>query len=201
MLLLPALTSNSTQHTTKRNFFTLSWIGILIGGILLFFLGFLTGRQIFPSTTVTSENLAAPTIQAQTTINKTFQFPITNSTGTTVTNLTYTLKQADKQNQVIIQGQRAYAVAGKTFLILTIKLTNPSNKTIQMNTRDYVRLVLPGNKDLLAPDMYNDPVVIQPISTEYAMLGFSIPQTTTRVTLQIGELSAAKTIIPIQFSH
>lgn len=197
MLFLPELITTPPS----KKFHAFSWLMIILGGIILFTIGFFVGRQIAPNTTLASTTLQAPTVQAQQNIQKNFQFPVDDASGKTITTIAYTVETADKQNQVIIQGQRAYAVAGKTFLILNIKLTNPSDQTVQINARNYIRISIGKNNELLAADMYSDPIIIQPISTETTKLGFPIDVHERNITLHVGELKGPKTDIAATFSQ
>lgn len=132
-------------------------------------------------------------------INQSFSFPVKDTNGNTITSITYTISNVTLQNQIIIQGQPAQAVVGKTFFIINLKLINSSNQTVQMNTRDYIRLKTDTSNDLLAPDIHNDPVQVQAISTKYTRLGFPIDSKTKKLTLFIGEITGTKTQIPINF--
>ena len=190
----------TTKPLSKKSHI-FSWVIVIAGGIILFITGFFVGRQTTPNTTLASATVQAPTIQAKQNIQKTFQFPVADASGKTITTISYTIDNADKQNQVIIQGQRAYAVAGKTFLILNIRLTNSSDQTVQINARDYIRVSLGKSSELLAADMYSDPIIIQPISTETTKLGFPIDVHETNVILHVGELKGSKTNIPVTFSQ
>lgn len=168
--------------------------------IVLVGVGVFVGKQLNASTTLADQNTQAPAIQEQLPINKTFSFPVNDSNGQKVTDISYTITSVDKQDQVIIKGQRASAVSGRTFFIINIKLTNTSSQTIQLNSRDYIRITAGKNSELYAADMYNDPIVVQPLSTEYTRLGFPIDSSEKQVTLHVGELSGQKTNIPVIFS-
>lgn len=129
---------------------------------------------------------------AQETLNREFQFPIKDTTGKEVSQIKYEVQNVEQRNQIIIQGQTATAVAGRTFLILNLKITNTYDKSIQINARDYVRLSVNGSDEKLAPDIHNDPVDVQAISTKYTRLGFPINTTDKNLILQVGEISGKK---------
>ncbi len=116
-----------------------------------------------------------------------------------MTSIGYAILSANKQNQVIIKGQKAYAVSGRTFLIINLKLTNSSSQTIQLNSKDYIRLSIGNSKELLAADLHNDPIVVQPISTEYTKLGFPVNVDENHFVLHVGQLNGPKTDIPLNF--
>ncbi len=180
-------------------FETMKAIVLGVTAILLIVIGVFIGRQFLPNTFLANDATQSPTIQAQQVVNKTFSFPVTDSNDNPITNIAYTITSVDKQNQVIIKGQRANAVAGRTFFLVNLKLTNTSSQPIQLNSRDYVRISTGNGKELYAPEMYNDPIIIQPISTEYTHIGFPIDSTEKNITLHIGQLTGPKTDIPITF--
>lgn len=155
---------------------------------------FLTGR-LTKQTISTSLPQASIKILARQTINKTFSFPVSDASGNVATNAAYTVLSADIQNDIFLKGDVASAVAGKTFLILTIKVANSSDKDITLNTRDYIRLSEGYSPDLLAADVHNDPVSIQPISTKYTRIGFTIDTKQKRLVLHIGEIDGEKTTV------
>lgn len=134
---------------------------------------------------------------AQQTLNKEFQFPIKDSNGKEVSKIKYEVQTVELRNQIIIQGQTATAVSGRTFLILNLKITNSYDKSIQINARDYVRLSVNGSDEKLAPDIHNDPVDVQAISTKYTRLGFPINTTDKNLVLQVGEISGKKDSIDL----
>jgi len=126
-------------------------------------------------------------------INREFQFPLLDDRGKELTKIKYIIEKAELRDEIIVKGQRALAVKGKSFLIMSIKTTNTYDKSIQINTRDYVRLSVNGNKDeLLAASIHNDPVSIQAISTQPARIGFTISDSDRDLKLLIGEIKGNK---------
>lgn len=132
-------------------------------------------------------------------LNRDFSFPMKDTNGQLITNLSYTLTSAELRDQIIIQGQTATAAPGRVFLILNLKLRNDSNQAVSLNTGDYVRLSVNGSSDWLAADIHNDPVVAQPISTKLTRLGFPVNLTDNKFILQVGEIKGNKTTVPIEF--
>src|SRR3989338_8178820 len=91
---------------------------------------------------------------------------------------------------------------GKLFFIVNIKITNNLDKNLQINSRDYVRLVTNGNDaEKIAPDVHNDPVDAQAISTKTTRIGFAINDTDKDFVLQIGEIKGQKESISINFNN
>jgi len=174
---------------------------LLLGGsvciiILLVIGGYLIGKNTQASSNqVTSIAVDKPYFSKD--INRDFSFPVKDAKGNTVATITYTIESANLQNQIILQGQRADAVTGRTFLIFNVKILNPSTQNIQINTRDFIRVTVDNSNELLAPEIHNDPVDIQPISTKYTRIGLPIDTTVTSVTLHVGEIDGTKTPITI----
>jgi hypothetical protein len=140
--------------------------------------------------------------KASMTLNKDFTFPIKDDKGNELTKFTYTIDTAELRDEIVVQGQKTTAVAGRTFLILTLKITNSFDKNININARDYIRLSVNGNdKELLAADIHNDPVSIQAISTKYSRLGFPINETDKKLKLSVGEIDGNKQNIDLNLSY
>ena len=166
---------------------------LLIGGV------FLSHAKKQSSTTTLGASTAASNTQvnvakpvAQETLNKSFDFPLKDATGKVVSKVHYEIQSAELDNQIVIKGQLATAVQGRSFLILNLKIINNYDKAIQLNTRDYVRLIVNNSVDKLAADIHNDPVDIQPISTKYTRIGFPIDTNAKNLTLQVGEIDGPK---------
>lgn len=140
-----------------------------------------------------------PDAKSRQIINRPIDFPIKDSTGKEVTKIHYSIENAELHDQIVVQGQRATSVKGKTFLVINLKLTNDFDKPIQLNTKDYIRLTRNESQEQLAADIHNDPVTIQPISTKYTRLGFAINDTDKNLQLHVGEINGAKTTIDIKF--
>jgi hypothetical protein len=133
-------------------------------------------------------------------LNREFSFPLRNDKGEEVSQFKYLLEKAELRDEIIVKGQRASSVKGRTFLIITLKLTNQYNKPIQINTRDFIRLSLNGNQEeWLAPDVHNDAVEVQAISTKFTRVGFPINTTDTNLTLRVGEIEGDKQLIELSF--
>lgn len=133
------------------------------------------------------------------TLNKEFTFPVRDDKGQEVAKIKYVIDGVEKRDEILVKGQRATAIAGRTFLIINLKITNDGNQKIQINTRDYMRLSINGSSELLAPDIHNDPVEVQAISTKYTRVGFPIMDSNKSLRLQIGEIKQDKTTIDLNF--
>ncbi len=133
------------------------------------------------------------------TLNKTFAFPLKDQTGKEVSKLVYSVESVELRNEIIIKGQKATALKGKRFLVINLKITNNYNKTIQINARDYLRLIVDGSPEKLAPDIHNDPVEVQAISTKYTRVGMAVSDTAKSIILQVGEITGKKELIKLSF--
>lgn len=126
-------------------------------------------------------------------INKEFSFPLVNGKGEEVSNIKYIIKEAELRDEIIVKGKKATAIEGRVFLIFTLKIINEHNQSIEMDTRDYMRLSVNRNEEeWLAPDIHNDPVEIQAISTKNTRLGFPINDSDTNLVLRVGEINGEK---------
>lgn len=151
-----------------------------------------------------STKLSVPDALATINLEKKFDFPLKDEKGKTVGTFEYVIQSAQLQNQIIVQGQRATAVSGKVFLILNLKITNNLKQMIQLNTRDYLRLVVTSNdSEQLAPDIHNDPVEVQAISTKYTRVGIALDEVDIKknVQLKVGEIDGEKQNIDLKFNY
>lgn len=138
--------------------------------------------------------------KATTDINKDFEFPLRASDGEEVSKIKFTIETAELVDEIIVQGKKHSAVKGRTFLVLMLKIVNDYDQAIEIDTRDYVRLIVNDNEnERLAADIHNDPVLIQAISTKRTRLGFFINDDDKDFSLFVGEISGDKEKLPIGF--
>lgn len=135
--------------------------------------------------------------RAEQKINKTYSFPLKDQTGKEVSKFTYEVQNAELRDEILVKGQRATAVKGRTFLIVNLKITNNYDKDIQLNVKDFLRLISSKSPEKLAPDIHNDPVEVQAISTKYTRVGFPINDNDKDLSLQIGEITGTKDIVKL----
>ena len=175
-------------------------VGVVVLVVLIFGVRNLAGNAASsPSMSVNSatenRDLKKP-LSAQT-INKSFSFPLKDAAGKEVSKFKYEVQGAELRDEIIIKGQKANSIKGRAFLILNLKVTNSYDKAIQINAKDFVRLAINNSSEMLAPDIHNDPVEVQAISTKYTRLGFPINVTDTNLVLQVGEIGGTKSSIKI----
>lgn len=129
--------------------------------------------------------------------NKSFSFPLRDGAGKEVSKVKYEIVNAELRNEIIVKGQRANSVKGRTFLVLNIKITNSFDKAIEITSRDYVRLIVGDSSEKIAADIHNDPIEVQPISTKSTRLAFPIDDKKQSLQLQIGEINGKKETIAL----
>lgn len=138
---------------------------------------------------------------ATTAINRELKFPIRDKKGKEVGQLSYRLESAELRKQIIVKGKRATAVDGRIFLIVNLKIANTLDQGMEVNSRDYVRISVNGNtKELFAPDIHNDPVEVQAISTKNTRVGVAINETDKNIELRAGEINGEKQTIKLDFN-
>lgn len=173
--------------------------GILVVALLAWGLKNLSQNE--PSQAADSEvSVAGPTATQD--INQELSFPLQDEDLNEVSQLKYTINSAELRDEIIVRGQRALAVEGRTFLILNIQIANEYNQAIEIDSRDYVRLVINGNEaEKLAPEIHNDPVEVQAISVKHTRLGFTIDDNPGTLSLQVGEIDGDKQTIDLNLSQ
>jgi hypothetical protein len=150
--------------------------------------------------TVLSSSVSKNATLKTTELNKDFSFPLDDEKGKEIGRFSYTLQSAEITNEIIVKGQRATAAPGRVFLIINLQLKNTLKQGLQINSRDYVRLSVNGNtEDLLAPEIHNDPVEVQAISTKFTRLGFALDKNAKDLVLIVGEIDGDKQEIPLKF--
>jgi hypothetical protein len=130
-------------------------------------------------------------------INKTYTFPLKDNKNVEVSKFKYIIDNVTLQDEIIVKGQRATAVKGRTFLIVNLKIVNDSSLVFDINTRDYIRLSIEGESERFAADIHNDPVQIQAIATKPTRLGFPINDNNRKFVLYVGEIKGEKKPINI----
>lgn len=184
----------------KRKYLVVLGVFILVVTISFLVKGMLNSGSNKSVLGASDTRLALPGAKASKELNKEFGFPLKDDTGKSVSNVKFVIETAELRDQIVVKGQKASSVAGRTFLILNLKLVNEFTKPVEIKTSDYIRLSVNNNDtEWLAPDMNNDPVAVQAISTKYTRVGFPINDTDKNLKLRIGEIEGEKQIVDLNF--
>lgn len=182
-----------------NKFFAVMFIALIIIGVIYFIsILFAEVNKTINLNRSDSNSVAIPPSIASQPVNKEFPVPVKDDKGEEISKLKFVIENAELRDQIVVKGQKASAVSGRDFLVINLKITNDFDKTVQISTRDYLRLSVNGNdKELLAPEIHNDPVEIQAQSTKYTRVAFAINESDKKLKLRIGEIGKNKTIIDL----
>jgi hypothetical protein len=188
---------------TKVNNKNLLRLFILIGALaILGYFGFTLLNDDTSANNSTTERIKVSDAIATTQIDRDFSFPIKNDAGEDLSQFKIVLDKAELRDQIIVQGKRATSVEGRTFLIVDIEIKNEYNRAVEIDTRDFFRLTMNGNEEMmLAPDIHNDPVEVQAISTKLTRIGFPVNDTDKSFVLHIGEINGNKERIDLNLLY
>lgn len=122
-------------------------------------------------------------------LNKEVDFPLKDATGKQISTIKLVVLNLEMRDQIIIQGKIANTTVGKNVLIANIELTNNFTKPVQINSRNYFRLMKNKDGKLYDPKIHNDPVDVQPVSTTNTRVGFTVDDTDHDFVLRIGDVT------------
>lgn len=188
---------SSTNNRKYSQFLNKKYLLIAAGVIIFFFFVILLSSSGKSSNV---SQVSAPVPVAKQMINRDFTFTKKDDKGVEIAKVKYTVQTAELDNQIIIKGQTATAITGRIFLIVNLAIVNNTDKDVVLDTRNYIRLSINKSTELLAPDIHNDPVDIQPISTKLTRVGFPINTTDKNLSLQVGEIDGTKQTINLLFN-
>lgn len=114
-------------------------------------------------------------------------------------NFIYKLQKAEITDEIVVQGKKVNTVEGRTFLIFTLALTNNNTSSLEIKTRNFIRLQVGDSEEKFAPDIHNDPVTVQATSTKYTRLGFPINEGEKDFTLYVGKIGGEKEPVKVSF--
>jgi hypothetical protein len=177
--------------------FAVVGVVVLIVGVLVMRNATSTTGAVSVPTLSNDKRITVEKPKAEQKLNKVYNFPLKDQTGKEVSKFSYEIQNAELRDSILVKGQKATAVKGRTFLIINLKITNNFNKDIQLNVKDFVRLTTGNSTEKLAPDIHNDPVDVQAISTKYTRVGFPINDTDKNLSLQVGEITGSKEVIKL----
>lgn len=133
-------------------------------------------------------------------LNKRYTFTLNDAAGKPL-KVTFEIQNVELRDQIVLRGQPVTAVQGRVFLIANLKIVNDSTANVGMMTKDYLRLTVDGGSDKLAPEIHNDPVQVQAISTKLTRVGFAIDDTAKKLVLQVGEIDGKKDTIDLHLQE
>jgi len=187
-------------RTLFANFNFKKFLPLIIFLIFVLVTGILVVKRI-SSSSPNSTEIQVKGARAEEELNKEYSFPLKDDKNEEVGKFKFVIQQVELRDEIIVQGKRASSVAGRTFLVVNLKITNEFNQRIDINTRDFVRLATSGDKtEWLAPDIHNDPVEVQAISTKFTRVGFAINDSDKDLTLRIGEINGEKEEIALSIN-
>lgn len=197
-----AAKANLTVYTVKRfvrrsPYLPFIAVIIIVVVIVVFAVGGLIAKSQGASASSTNSSVSINKPLASQTLNKEFTFPLKDGNGKEVSKITYEIQSVELRNEIIVKGEKATAVAGRAFLVVNLKITNNFNKSISINARDYIRFIVDGSSEKLAPDIHNDPVEVQAISTKPTRVGVAVNDTDRNIVLQVGEIDGKKELIKL----
>lgn len=189
----------SSQKVSKKTLVMGSLVFLVVIGLAAIF-KYSVDASDNKSTVLGDQKIQLPNAKATHNINQEFPFPLRNEKGEEVSKLKFVMENAELRDEIVVKGQKATAIVGRTFLIINLKIVNEHNQAVSINTRDYLRLTV-NNKDteMLAPDIHNDPVEVQAISTKFTRVGFPINDSDKALKLHIGEIKGQKTTVDLTF--
>lgn len=173
--------------------------GIIAGSLgLLVLAGFSVKKAIVASqNSGVGKNLAAAISPLP--IKKDINQEIIISLPNSKIQVKYMVVSAELQEEILVKGEKVKASPGRTFLVFTLKIINDGKQGIQLNSRDFLRVTTNGGNEWLAPDIHNDPVEIQALSTKYTRLGLPVNKTDKQFKIRLGEIVGEKVEFEISF--
>ncbi len=168
---------------------------LIVGAVLIVGVRFALSRSVSKSVLSTVSAPDAITVP----VEREFSFKVYDQNKQLSDPVRYIITSAQLTKQIIIKGQKANAVSGRMFLILNLKLVNDFDKSLFLNTRNYIRIQPLGTQDNLAPEIHNDTVEAQPLSTKLTRIGLPVDERIKEFTLFVGELEGGKEAINIRF--
>lgn len=189
----------SFKKFSKKSIIITSFAFLLVIGLVTTF-KYSVDKANGSSAVLGDQKIQLPNAKKTQNLSREFTFPLKNEKGDEVSKFKFIIENAELRDEIVVKGQKATAIQGRTFLIINLKVVNEHNQAVQINTRDYVRLTINDKQEeMLAPDIHNDPVEVQAISTKFTRVGFPISDTDKNLKLHIGEIKGNKTTVDLNF--
>lgn len=132
-------------------------------------------------------------------INKSFEIPIKTQEGEdTGERLKVTIKTMEKVKEILIQNNQARAKDGKTFLLITMDIENPTKRRLTVKPIDMVRLISSDGKSLAA-DVHNNEIASEPVSLKSTRIGYVVDESQNNFQFLIGEVRGSQEPIEVAF--
>jgi hypothetical protein len=189
-----SFSSRASMNNFKKNFkkqYVYLLPVLLVGLVILISIVSFLGKQTTDVKGAQDQRVAINKPLAVEELNKSYSYSLTDGSDKKI-KIKFEFQSCELRDQIVVKGSPAVAIKGRVFLVCNLKLVNDSTTGVAMRTSDYVRLIVDNNSDRLAPDIHNDPVQIQPISTKLTRLGFAIDDTAKKLQLQVGEINGKK---------
>ncbi len=176
----------------------------IVGALAFIFVLFVVARSVFSG--ASSEATGNSSVLKSATVNKELGkevgISIKDEDGEEVEKVTMRLENIELRDEIIVKGQKASSVSGRSFLVVNIKLSNSLEQGVEINTKDYLRLGSGTEPtEWLAPDIHNDPVLVQAISTKPTRVAFPVNADERKFVLQIGEIAGDKEKVELDLTQ
>jgi hypothetical protein len=187
-----------TENPVNLNNRKPSWLKrprtLIIGGLIV--LAVIIGIvSFFVIKNASSESADKPSVninQVYTITAKTIDKKLTDGKlKLRVTNATYA-------DSILVTGQVATPVKGKTFLIINMEIENPYKVSLYAFPVDLFRFVR-SDGALFAPSVHQGTVEIRAQSTKKSNIAFVVLPTDKKFTIEVGEIGQAKKTLEIHF--
>jgi hypothetical protein len=113
--------------------------------------------------------------------------------------INYLIESAELTGEIFVRGEKVKASSEKAFLLFNLKIVNSGKQGIQINSRDFVRLSSVKSEEWLAPEIHNDPVEVQAISTKFTRIGFPVSRLEKQFKVRLGEINGQKAEFGLSF--
>ncbi len=134
------------------------------------------------------------------TLNKTFDLPTGLEGGKdNIQPLKFTFVSAQLTNRIVVAKKYQYAKSGATYLMLSVLIENSNTKSLNIRTRDLVRLI-DNNGKKFAPSFYNKDLPVQADAVKKDIVGFLVPDSIKDFKIQYGSPTGAKQVIDLKFN-
>lgn len=200
-----AASKNNGNSLAKNIAIIFVFISIAEGTVIFYLLGKQENSkplaESIPATVApTLSSFSSPTISPTPTpykieLNRQYSFPLKDSFGESIGNITYRLKGYEVTKEVTVAGRKAIATGERSFLFVRLEIINHFESAVEVNTRNYIRLSVNNQESWFAPEINNDPVEVQSLATKITSVGFPINDSDTNMKLQVGKPDGEKDII------